>query len=111
MKKRTEKKIKKPRIVDTSDQDSIPHKRGFWEKLSSTLTIIGLSFALIGGGFAAGRYYEQSQNNLKHNDDIMKYNKDLLKSQEDHEIIVHDLRNQIYELQKELLNNEKVAHE
>ena len=73
------------------------------EKLSSIWGIIGLGLTLIGCGFAAGRYYEHTQNTLEHNDKVLELNKELLNVKENNEIVVHDLRNQIYELQNKLL--------
>ncbi len=69
--------------------------------------IIGLSLPLIGGGFAAGSYYERSQSTLEYNDKVMELNKEILRVQESSEETIHELRVQVYELQNELLNYKK----
>ena len=73
-------------------------------KIRVAFEIIGLSLPLIGAGFAAGRYYERSQNTLEHNDKVMELNKEILRVQESSEETIHELRVQVYELQNELLN-------
>ena len=81
------------------------------EKLSTVWGIIGLGLSLIGSGFAAGRYYEHTQNTLEHNDKILELNKELFNVKEDYDKVVHELRTQIYELQNELINQKNHNNE
>lgn len=97
------------RDIKSSDAGTLYKK--IKEKLSTTWGIIGLGLTLIGSGFAAGRYYEHTQNILEHNDRILELNKELLNVKEDNDKVVHELRNHIYELQKELLNQKNHNNE
>ena len=83
-------------------------KLGFF---NSTLGLIVTALTLLGMGFAAGQYYKQVTNTLENNDLKMRLNKEVLDIKEKDDAIIHDLRNQIYELQNELLNLKSDTHE
>ena len=90
--------------VETNNPpSSTPQK----SKIRSALEIIGLSLPLIGGSFAAGRYYEDSLKTFENNEKIMKLHIEFRHNQESNEKTIHELRNQVYELQNELLNCKK----
>lgn len=44
---------------------------------------------------------------MHHNDDIMKLQKEILDAKEQNEVTVHDLRNQVYNLQEELIKERR----
>ena len=93
-------KKKKIEVQNLKDKDS-PIADWIKGKLTTTWGAIVLGFSLIGSGFAAGSYYANSQAAIKHNDDIMKLNKVFFDLEEKYEGTVYELRNKIYELQKD----------
>ena len=95
----------------TSRSEKNSNMSSFHAKIKENLSTIGIFLALIGSGFAAGRYYEHALNTLEYNDKALKLNKELLRVQEENDRVVHELRNQVYELRNELLNQKKCDNE
>lgn len=82
-------------------------KSSIKEKISSTWGIIIAAFTIFGMGFGAGRYVANTYAKIQHNDDVMKLQKEILDTKEQNEVTVHDLRNQIYNLQEELIEERR----
>lgn len=83
----------------------------FREKASSTWGLIIIAFSLVSAGFGAGCYVENSLSIIHHNDELTRLNNLIIDNREKYETAVHELRNQIYDLKEELIEQKSLQHE
>lgn len=90
-----------------SRKKKIDLKTSIKEKITSTWGIFISACVIFSTGFGGGCYVANTLADMHHNDDIMKLQKEILDAKEQNEVTVHDLRNQVYNLQKELIKERR----
>lgn len=86
-------------------------KKGVKDLVSSTWGLLITGGSLIGMGFGVGCYITSSLYDIRHNDEITRLNEKIIDIKTEHGKELHELRQELYNTQNELITIKKSKNE
>lgn len=94
-------------IPSTKQEPPSIKKKGIKDLISSTWGLLITGSTLISMGFGAGCYIMSSLCDIRHNDEITRLNEKIIDIKMEHEKELHELRQELYKAQNELITIKK----